>query len=119
MSNPKKQLEIIKSFLEQYQEDLLKIKHRSGAEVVRMRCNISESLNHINMALGNLPEVLTFEFTNQYVGMKLTDLEKYKEKTNTEICESLETQLCTTDLPPYILNPLISGIWEIKKRDGK
>ena len=116
-NTPKEILGQIKYYLEEYQKDLLKIKDRSGGEVVRMRCNISEFINQINFWMGNLPEILANELANQYVGMKIADHERYKEKTNTEICESLETQLCTTDLPSYIINPLMFGIWEIKKRD--
>lgn len=118
-NTPKEYLDAIKKFLELYQEDLLKIKHRNGAEVVRFRVSISELINQINFWMGNLPEVLAFELNNRYIGMKLVELEKYKEKTTAEICESLETQLCTTNLPSYILEPLMFGISEIKERDKK
>jgi len=116
-NTPKEYLGMIKLFLERYQADLLKITHRNAGQVVRMRCAISDLINQINFWMGNLPELLKYEFESHYVGMKIADHERYKEKTNTEICESLETQICTTNLPTYIMNPLMFGIWEIKKRD--
>lgn len=115
-NTPKEYLGEIKKYLELYQKDLLKL-DRSGGEVVRMRCNISEFINQINFWMGNLPAVLANEMTNQAVGMKQVELAAYPKKTTEEICESLESQLCTTDLPSYILNPLMFGIWEIKKRE--
>lgn len=119
MTSGRENLELIKKYLEMYQEDLLKINHRNAGEVMKMRCNISELINQINFSLGNLPEVLAYELDNQYVGMKITEMEEYQKKTNTEICKSLETQLCTTNLPSYILEPIMFGIREIKKRDSK
>ena len=118
-NTPKEYLDAIKKFLELYQEDLLKIKHRNGGEVVRFRVSISELIHQINLWTKNLPELLVYELESQYVGMKQIELNKYQEKTTTEICESLETQLCTTNLPSYIINPLMFGIWEIRKRDKK
>ena len=66
--------------------------------------------------MGNLPELFVYELQNKYVGMKQIKLNAYQEKTTTEICESLEEQLSTTDMPSYVLDPLMFGIWEIKKR---
>lgn len=113
----KENLGEIKSLLEMYQKDLLKINHRSGGEVVRMRCNISELINQINFWMGNLQAVLINEIENKFWGNAMAVKLEYEKKTTKEICESLESQLCSTDLPSYIITPLMFGLWEIKERD--
>jgi len=116
-NTPKEILGQIKYYLEEYQKDLLSMNDRSVGEVVRMRCNISEFINQINFWIGNLPAVLANELQNQAVGMRIADMEAFPTKTTTEICDSLESQLYTTALPSYVLNPIMFGIWEIKKRE--
>lgn len=116
MTIPKEELEQIKNYLEAYQEDLLKIKHRPAGQVVNMRCNMSELINSLNLTIGNLLPVLAHELSSQIVGNLLGRGEKYQEKTSKEIIESIESQLCTTNLASYCLEPIVMGLWELKKR---
>ena len=106
----------IKQLLEMYQEDLLKIEHRSMGEAMRLRVEISEIINELNKRIGDFIPVLAYEIDNQYVGVKIGLNAKYPEKTSEEIINSIESQLCTTNLASYCLNPIMMGLWELKKR---
>lgn len=119
MTIKKEDLEQIKTYLEAYQEDLLKIKHRPAGQVVNIRVNISELVHSLNVELGNLGEVFKRNVEDRYMGRVMALKEEYPKKTSKEIIERLESLLCTTNLPSFELEPILFGLWELKERNNK
>lgn len=116
MTIKKEDLEQIKTYLESYQEDLLKIKHRPAGQIVNIRVNISELVHSLNIELGNLGEVFKKKFHDKYMGRVMASQEEFQKKTSKEIIERLESLLCCTAIPSYELESIMFGLWELKKR---
>jgi len=117
MSEIKKRMVRVKQLLEMYQKDLLEVKSKSGGDVVRLRCELSDLINFFNFKIGNITEVIAYELGNKQVGKRISDLQEFPKKTNKEIIEFIETSLYTTGLPSYVLDPICIGFSILKERE--